>query len=110
MLVQGPGIPVGSKVINGDCTNTSVDTIVINQNVITSDTDVTLTFQDRIFVEGADLCGYGTEMAQKVVRDNGDLYMSGWNQTQSMDGYWNFNYYYGSENVAVPTYFDAAFA
>lgn len=64
-------------------------------------------YDQRIRVYQADLCGYGTEMAQKIVTEDGTLFMSGWNQ--NVNGYFNFNYYANNENVSVPTFFDAKF-
>ena len=54
----------------------------------------------RHIIIGVDLCGYGTEMAQKAVGSDGTLYMSGWNQ--DLGGIKNFN---GNEGdvVATPT-------
>lgn len=54
----------------------------------------------RHIIIGVDLCGYGTEMAQKAVGSDGTLYMSGWNQ--DINGIKNFN---GNEGqvVARPT-------
>ena len=43
----------------------------------------------RHIIIGVDLCGYGTEMAQKAIGSDGTLYMSGWNQL--LDGIRNFN-------------------
>jgi alpha-tubulin suppressor-like RCC1 family protein len=82
-------------------------TIFLNKPLTATADTVKLRYDQRIRVYQADLCGYGTEMAQKIVTEDGTLYMSGWNQNVS--GIYNFNYYYGDQNVAVPTYFDAKF-
>ena len=46
-------------------------------------------------------------MAQKIVTEDGTLYMSGWNQ--NVGGVYNFNPYVGTQNVQVPTFFDPNF-
>ena len=56
----------------------------------------------KLIAKAVDLCGYGTEMAQKtIITENGILYMSGWNQL--VEGYWNFNPNIGTQTVQVPT-------
>ena len=55
----------------------------------------------RYLAIGVDLCGYGTEVAQKVVIKDGTLFMSGWNQDVS--GIWNFNPKIGTQNVYRPS-------
>ena len=56
----------------------------------------------RLIAKAVDLCGYGTEMAQKTIIDQGGvLYMSGWNQ--KVGEYWNFNPTVGTENVLIPS-------
>ena len=83
--------------------------IVFLNKPLTADASFSkIRYDQRIRVYQADLCGYGTEMAQKIVTEDGTLYMSGWNQ--DVDGVFNFNYYFGSQNVSVPTFFDAKFS
>jgi alpha-tubulin suppressor-like RCC1 family protein len=104
MKITGTGIPANTYITYID----DVKKYFVMTNSATSTGTYSLTFYNIIKVYQADLCGYGTEMAQKVVSEEGTLYMSGWNQLYG--NYWNFNYYYGSENVAVPTFFDARFS
>lgn len=58
----------------------------------------------RLIAKAVDLCGYGTEMAQKVIINDGTLYMSGYNQALDIGGiiYNNFNPNIG-ENVLIPS-------
>ena len=104
MRVEGTGIPASTYVKYIDRTN---NYLVLTNNATQSGNNITLKYINIIKVYQADLCGYGTEMAQKTVAEDGTLYMSGWNQ--HVDPYWNFNWYYGDQNVAIPTYFDAAY-
>lgn len=57
----------------------------------------------RAIAKGIDLCGYGSEMAQKVLTTDTILYMSGWNQ--NVNGVWNFNPTVGTQTVSIPTRF-----
>ena len=84
------------------------NTVFLNKPLTADASFSKIRYDQRIRVYQADLCGYGTEMAQKIVTEDGTLYMSGWNQNVS--GVFNFNYYFGSENVSVPTFFDAKFS
>ena len=104
MRVQGAGIPPQSFIRSIDRVNKY---FVLSNNATVSGNPVTLQFYNIVRVSQADLCGYGTEMAQKVVDDEGTLYMSGWNQ--NWEGRWNFNFYVGTETVLTPTFFDAAY-
>lgn len=104
MRVTGVGIPVSTYVKYIDRTG---NYIILTNNATASGNNITLRYINIIKVYQADLCGYGTEMAQKTVAEDGTLYMSGWNQ--KLAPYWNFNWYYGDQNVDVPTYFDAAY-
>lgn len=105
MRVEGPGIPPKTYIIFID---RAKKYFIMSNPATSTSNNLTLTYVNIVKVYQADLCGYGTEMAQKVVAEDGTLYMSGWNQFYG--SHWNFNWYYGSENVAVPTYFDAAFS
>lgn len=61
----------------------------------------------RAIAKGVDLCGYGSEMAQKVITTDTILYMSGWNQDLTEDGgYWNFNSTVGTQTVNKPSKFE----
>jgi alpha-tubulin suppressor-like RCC1 family protein len=104
MRVEGDGIPAQSFIRSIDRVNKY---FVISNNATASGNPVTIRFYNIVKVSSADLCGYGTEMAQKVVDEEGTLYMSGWNQ--NWGGRWNFNFYVGTETVLVPTFFDAAY-
>lgn len=56
----------------------------------------------KLIAKAVDLCGYGTEMAQKtIITEGGVLYMSGWNQL--VGSIWNFNPTVGTENVLIPS-------
>jgi alpha-tubulin suppressor-like RCC1 family protein len=104
MTLSGYGIQSGTEVLLIDDKNNEITLT----KPITADVSIaTIRYDQKIKVVQADLCGYGTEMAQKVVTEDGTLYMSGWNQ--NLGGIYNFNYYIGTENVQVPTYFDAKF-
>jgi alpha-tubulin suppressor-like RCC1 family protein len=111
MRVEGPGIPPLTYIAYIDRTKKY---FILTNPATGSHTNATLTFVNIIKVYQADLCGYGTEMAQKVVAEDGTLYMSGWNQRLHVHPVhgrlWNFNYYYGSQNVDNPIFFDANFA
>ena len=58
---------------------------------------------ERALIFDLDLCGYGTEMAQKCINKQGILFMSGYNQ--NVDGIYNFNQTIGTEYVKVPAIF-----
>lgn len=59
----------------------------------------------NLIASNVDLCGYGTEMAQKVLlKGSGNLYMSGWNQNGGSLATSNFNPSLG-QNVSVPSLF-----
>jgi hypothetical protein len=59
----------------------------------------------NLIASNVDLCGYGTEMAQKVLlKGSGNLYMSGWNQQGDPLATANFNPSLG-QNVSVPSLF-----
>lgn len=103
--LSGYGIQEGTFATAIDYTNN----IVFLNKPLTADASFSkIRYDQRIRVYQADLCGYGTEMAQKIVTEDGTLYMSGWNQ--DVGGVFNFNYYFGSQNVSVPTFFDAKFS
>jgi hypothetical protein len=109
MAVFGDGITVGTTVTGRDFLNFN---ILLDKPATKNKTAAEFRFEKRIYAQNADLCGYGTEMAQKVITDDGTLYMSGWNQSLGNIGSlanpcFNFNYYLGIENVQVPTAFDA---
>ena len=102
--LSGYGIQDGTIATTIDYTNN----IVFLNKPLTADADFSnIRYDQRIRVYQADLCGYGTEMAQKIVTEDGTLYMSGWNQ--KLSNVFNFNYYANNENVSVPTFFDANF-
>lgn len=105
MSVTGTGIDTDTEVVLYDSVTNEIH---ISKPAIATAIATQLTYENIIKVYQADLCGYGTEMAQKVVSEDGTLYMSGWNQ--QIGAYWNFNPYYGSQNVSVPTFFDAKFS
>jgi alpha-tubulin suppressor-like RCC1 family protein len=103
--LSGYGIQEGTYATAIDYTNN----IVFLNKPLTADASFSnIQYDQRIRVYQADLCGYGTEMAQKIVTEDGTLYMSGWNQ--NVKGIYNFNYYVGTQNVSVPTFFDAKFS
>jgi alpha-tubulin suppressor-like RCC1 family protein len=104
--LSGYGIQDGTYATAIDYTN---NIVFLNKPLTADATFSNIRYDQRIRVYQADLCGYGTEMAQKIVTEDGTLYMSGWNQRypDRDGGIYNFNYYYGSQNVAVPTFFDA---
>lgn len=102
--LSGYGIQDGTVATTIDYTNN----IVFLNKPLTADASFSkIRYDQRIRVYQADLCGYGTEMAQKIVTEDGTLFMSGWNQ--DIGKVFNFNYYFGSQNVSVPTFFDAKF-
>ena len=103
MRVVGAGIPAQTFIRSIDRVNKY---FVLSNNATASGNPVTLRFYNIVRAREADLCGYGTEMAQKVADSEGTLYMSGWNQDWNE---WNFNFYVGTETVLVPTFFDAAY-
>jgi len=103
--LSGYGIQEGTIATAIDYTN---NTVFLNKSLTADATFSKIRYDQRIRVYQADLCGYGTEMAQKIVTEDGTLYMSGWNQNVS--GIYNFNYYFGSQTVSVPTFFDAKFS
>lgn len=105
MIVTGAGIDVDTEVILFDSVTNEIH---ISKPAIATAPSTPLTYENIIKVYQADLCGYGTEMAQKVVSEDGTLYMSGWNQ--HVGSYWNFNPYIGDEKVIKPTFFDARFS
>ena len=100
--LSGYGIQDGTIATAIDYNN---NLVFLNKPLTADATFSKIRYDQRIRVYQADLCGYGTEMAQKIVTEDGTLYMSGWNQLYN--GYYNFNYYFGSQNVSVPTFFDA---
>jgi len=106
MSVSGIGIPAGTVV---NLVDLKTNEILLSNPATVTNTNATLRYDKVVKVYQADLCGYGTEMAQKVVTSDGDLYMSGWNQdlTSYFTDGWNFNYYVATQNVQVPTFFDA---
>lgn len=104
MLVSGYGIQPDTKVFLIDDKR---EEITLTKPLTANATNFNIRYDQQIKVFQADLCGYGTEMAQKIVTEDGTLYMSGYNQ--KVGNYWNFNYYVGTENVQIPTYFDAKF-
>lgn len=104
MLVTGYGIQPDTKVLMID---DKKNEITLTKPLTADSTNLSIRYDQQIKVFQADLCGYGTEMAQKIVTEDGTLYMSGWNQ--EVNGVYNFNYYIGTQNVQVPTYFDAKF-
>jgi len=61
----------------------------------------------RYLAIGVDLCGYGTEMAQKTVIKDGTLFMSGWNQAvgapYNSTTIYNFNPKIGTQTVSKPS-------
>jgi len=110
MKVTGTGIPSDTTVLVSDYkTNT-----IILSNPATQSGTFTYRFDFIIKAYQADLCGYGTEMAQKVVSEDKTLYMSGWDQLVIT---YNFNWYYhdawsdvqSGKKVGRPTAFDANF-
>jgi alpha-tubulin suppressor-like RCC1 family protein len=107
MSVSGIGIPAGTTV---GLVNLKTKEVIMSNAATTSTTSSQISCIPIIRVIQTDLCGYGTEMAQKVVTSDGTLYMSGWNQSL---GTYNFNAFYvnpngnGNENVETPTFFDA---
>jgi alpha-tubulin suppressor-like RCC1 family protein len=103
--LSGYGIQDGTIVTTIDDNNKFV---FLNKPLTADASFSKIRYDQRIRVYQADLCGYGTEMAQKIVTEDGTLYMSGWNQ--DVGGVFNFNYYFGSQNVSVPTFFDAKFS
>jgi alpha-tubulin suppressor-like RCC1 family protein len=103
--LSGYGIQEGTIATAIDYTN---NIVFLNKSLTADATLSNIRYDQRIRVYQADLCGYGTEMAQKIVTEDGTLYMSGWNQNVS--NIYNFNYYFGSQNVSVPTFFDAKFS
>lgn len=106
MSISGNGIQDGSEVRLIDRTRNE---ITISLPAYATQTNTHLSYSQIIKVYQADLCGYGTEMAQKVVTEDGTLYMSGWNQ--NVGGIYNFNANAdGGQNVGVPTAFDAHFS
>lgn len=105
MIISGPGIQPNTEVRLIDPIRNE---IIMSLSATSTASSITLQYDNIIKVYQADLCGYGTEMAQKVVSEDGTLYMSGWNQ--NVNNIWNFNYYYGSQNVSIPTVFDAKFS
>jgi alpha-tubulin suppressor-like RCC1 family protein len=107
MSLSGKGIQNGTKIISVDRTRSE---ITIDKPATITTINTTLTSNQIILAYQADICGYGTEMAQKVVTDDATLYMSGWNQL--VGGYYNFNAYLQTsekEKVGVPTAFDSNF-
>lgn len=105
MSITGAGIPAGTTVVLVD---RNKNEITISNPATATTNGVALQYKNIIKAYQADLCGYGSEMAQKVVSGDGTLYMSGWNQ--NVNDIWNFNYYYGDQNVSIPTAFDANFS
>ena len=102
--LSGYGIQEGTIATTIDETNN----IVFLNKPLTADASFSnIRYDQRIRVYQADLCGYGTEMAQKIVTEDGTLYMSGWNQ--KVGSVFNFNYYVNTQNVSIPTFFDAKF-
>jgi alpha-tubulin suppressor-like RCC1 family protein len=69
--------------------------------VIKNFNDTPATSGNRALAVDLDLCGYGSEMAQKVIDKQGHLFMSGWNQ--NVGGFYNFNQKVGTEKVVVPS-------
>lgn len=105
MIVSGYGIQPDTKVFLIDDKR---EEITLTKPLTANATNLSIRYDQQIKVFQADICGYGTEMAQKIVTEDGTLYMSGWNQ-KVKGGIYNFNSYIGNENVQVPTYFDAKF-
>jgi len=70
---------------------------------ITDYNDKPENYSERALIFDLDLCGYGTEMAQKAINKEGILFMSGWNQ--NVDGTYNFNQNIGTQYVKVPAIF-----
>jgi hypothetical protein len=92
-IVDGSGHPVASNVT----TLTKNPFFGPNPTMYIDPSDTSA----RYLAIGVDLCGYGTEVAQKVVIKDGTLFMSGWNQEVS--GIWNFNPKIGTQNVYRPS-------
>lgn len=92
-IVDGSGNPVASNVT----TLTKNPFFGPNPTMYINPSDTTA----RYLAIGVDLCGYGTEVAQKVVIKDGTLFMSGWNQ--EVGGIWNFNPKIGTSNVYRPS-------
>jgi hypothetical protein len=103
--LSGYGIQEGTIATTIDYTN---NIVFLNKSLTADASFSNIRYDQRIRVYQADLCGYGTEMAQKIVTEDGTLYMSGWNQ--KLGTVYNFNYYANNENVSVPTFFDAKFS
>ena len=102
--LSGYGIQEGTIATTID----EINNIVFLNKPLTADASFSnIRYDQRIRVYQADLCGYGTEMAQKIVTEDGTLYMSGWNQ--KVGSVFNFNYYVNTQNVSIPTFFDAKF-
>lgn len=104
MILSGYGIQPDTKVLLID---DKKNEITLSKPLTADSINSTIRYDQQIKVFQADLCGYGTEMAQKIVTEDGTLYMSGYNQ--NINGVYNFNYYVATQNVQVPIYFDANF-
>jgi alpha-tubulin suppressor-like RCC1 family protein len=104
MVLSGYGIQPETKVSFVDINKNE---ITITKPLTASASNSLIRYDQYLKAYKVDISGYGTETVQKIITEDGTLYMSGWNQ--NIDNTYNFNYYIGTENVCIPIHYDAKF-
>jgi hypothetical protein len=104
MGVSGDGLQENTKIIQID---TATNRLMLDRPAISTQTNKTYSYSKTIRAYQIDMCGYLTELCQKVVTEDSTLYISGWNQHYG--NYWNWNPYINTDSVDTPTEFDSHF-
>lgn len=104
MEVSGPGLQADTKVLQID---TATKKLMLDKPTTSTQTNQTYSYSRTIRAYQIDMCGYTSELCQKIVTEDSTLYISGWNQ--NVNGYWNWNPYINTQSVDTPTEFDAHF-
>lgn len=104
MEVSGDGLQADTKILQID---TTTNKIMLDRPATSTQSNKTYSYSRTIRAYQIDMCGYTSELCQKIVTEDSTLYISGWNQ--NVAGYWNWNPYINTQSVDRPTEFDAHF-